>query len=338
MRDLGIDVVTATDIDADRCEVHKFLHPQTDVVCGDITTKETKKKILDSVGDHVDIIISTPPCQGMSSVGKNKKDSSLNDSSDERNFLMLETFEFIDKLSPTYVLFENVPRLLKLKIAYNGELLTIEEILKKKYGKKYDFKIDVLNCCNYGVAQNRERTFIRMFLKGHIWNDPIAEQRVLTLRDIIGDLPSIESGESSSIKNHWARIHPANQIECMQHTPTGCTAFDNAVYYPKKVNGDRIKGYHNTYKRVEWDKPSPTVTMRNEVISSQDKVHPGRPLPNGLWSDARVFSLRELLLIMSMPPDLDFPTGISDTKIRQFIGEGVPSLMMKKMMEGINVR
>ena len=130
-------------------------------------------------------------------------------------------------------------------------------------------------------------------------------------------------------------MHPQNQIDWMRHTPTGHSAVENEVFYPQKDNGERVKSYQNCYKRMEWDKPSPTVTMRNEIISSQDKVHPGRPLGNGLWSDARVLSLRELLIVMSMPPDLDMPEGVSNTALRQFIGEGIPSLMMKKVMEGI---
>lgn len=84
-----------------------------------------------------------------------------------------------------------------------------------------------------------------------------------------------------------------------------------------------------------WDAPSPTVTMRNEIISSQDKVHPGRPLGNGLWSDARVLTLRELLIVMTLPPDMDFPENISNTRLRQCIGEGIPALMVKTIMEGL---
>ena len=75
--------------------------------------------------------------------------------------------------------------------------------------------------------------------------------------------------------------------------------------------------------------------MRNEIMSSQDKVHPGRPLGNGKWSDARVLTLRELLIIMSLPADLDLPTNVTDTALRQYIGEGIPSLMMRKIIEGI---
>jgi DNA (cytosine-5)-methyltransferase 1 len=170
------------------------------------------------------------------------------------------------------------------------------------------------------------------------WNDPTPNDHVITLREAIGDLPSLEAGEDSGIKNHWARLHPRQQIDWLRHTPEGCSAVYNTEHYPQKENGERIKSYANCYKRMVWDAPSPTVTMRNEIMSSQDKVHPGRDLGNGLWSDARVLTLRELLIVMSMPPDLDLPTFVSDTALRQYIGEGIPSLMVKKIMQGICLR
>ena len=336
LKDLGINVKVASDIDPKRCDVHKFLYPETETVCGDIREDAIKKRILDLVKDEkIDIVISTPPCQGMSSVGKNRSYSALATHSDERNYLILESFKIIDEVNPSFVLFENIPRVLKVVIPYKGELLHVKDILQEKYGKEYEIKIDVYNCSNYGVPQNRERCFIRLFKKGLAWKDPIPEGRTITLREAIGNLPSLEAGEKSNIKNHWARKHPAEQVEWLSHTPEGCSALNNKEYYPIKANGDRIKGYGNCYKRMVWDAPSPTVTMRNEIMSSQDKVHPGRQLPNGLWSDARVLTLRELLIIMSLPPDLDLPTFVSDTALRQFIGEGIPSLMVKKIMEGI---
>lgn len=335
LKSIGIDVLVASDIDARRCRVHKFLYPETTVVCGDIKKDNVKREIISSVGmEKIDIVISTPPCQGMSTVGKNKG-KSLDKAKDDRNYLILESFKIIDQLFPTYIIFENVPQLLKLKLPYNGQDLSIKDVLTEKYGEKYNIKIDIFNCCHFGIPQSRERVFIRLSRKKTRWEDPIKNDHIPTLREAIGDLPSLEAGENSKIKNHWARKHPAAQIEWLRHTPTGCSAFDNDIFYPVKANGDRIKGYHNCYKRMTWEAPSPTVTMRNEIMSSQDKVHPGRNLGNGIWSDARVLTLRELLIVMSLPPDLDLPANISDTALRQFIGEGIPSLMMKKIMEGI---
>lgn len=336
LKDIGVNVVVASDIDKRRCDVHKFLYPDTAMVCGDIRDDETKKAILDVVKcKKIDLVISTPPCQGMSSVGKNRSYMALTSHADERNYLILESFKIIDKVNPSFILFENIPRVLKVVIPYEGDLLPIKDILERKYGDNYDIKIGLYNCSDYGVPQNRERCFIRLCKKGLVWNEPKQSNHIITLREAIGDLPSLEAGESSALKNHWARKHPESQIDWLRHTPTGCSALDNKTHYPIKPTGERVKGYGNCYKRMLWDAPSPTVTMRNEIMSSQDKVHPGRELGNGLWSDARVLTLRELLIVMSLPPDMDLPTTISDTALRQFIGEGIPPLMLKKIVEQI---
>ena len=335
LHDIGVDVIVASDIDKRRCEVHNFLYPQCSTICGDICDINVKNQICDATrGEKIDLVISTPPCQGMSTVGKNKGNSLLS-SEDKRNYLILESFDVIDRLNPDYAIFENVPQLLKIRLPYDGKIMKIQDILQTKYGNEYNIKIDKFNTCNYGIPQSRERVFIRLFRKGKTWNDPIAEPKIPTLRDAIGDLPSLEAGEMSNLKNHWARKHPENQIDWLRHTPTGCSALLNESHYPVKENGERIKAYPNTYKRMVWDAPAPTITMRNEIMSSQDKVHPGRYIGNGLWSDARVLTLRELLIVMSLPADLDLPTFITDTALRQFIGEGIPSLMMKKLIEGI---
>lgn len=335
LSDIGVNVIAASDIDEKRCNVHKFLYPNSKVICGDITKDETKQDIIDSIGrNNIDLIISTPPCQGMSTIGRNKG-KALVETKDERNYLILETFFFIDKLNPSFIIFENVPQLLKIKLQYKGELLSVQEILECEYGSEYNIKINVYNTCNYGIPQSRERVFIRMYKKGLEWPDPKPSEHIITLKEAIGNLPSLEAGEKSDLKNHWARKHPQNQIEWLRHTPTGQSAFNNKKHFPVKANGERVKGYPNCYKRMVWDMPSPTVTMRNEIMSSQDKVHPGRSLGNGLWSDARVLTIRELLIVMSMPPDLDLPSNVTDTALRQYIGEGVPSLMMKTLVEQI---
>ena len=94
---------------------------------------------------------------------------------------------------------------------------------------------------------------------------------------------------------HTPTEHIKRQVIVMQHTPSGCTAFDNKEFYPTKENGEPVKGYHNTYKRQNWDTPAYTVTMDNRKISSQNNVHPGRleyidENGNEIYSDARTLS------------------------------------------------
>lgn len=335
LKEIGINVVLASDIDPQRCKTYEFLYPETHVICGDIRSKDTKKAIINYTNDYkIDILIATPPCQGMSTVGKNRSDKLLDD--DNRNTLIFEVFDLIDKIQPNYILFENVPRLLKVKYEYNKiPNLTINEILQNRYGDKYDIKTNIFNAADYGVPQIRERVFLRLFKKGLVWEDPKPISNKITVREAIEHLPSLEAGEMSDLKNHWARKHPESQIKWMKHTPSGESAYNNPIYFPQKKNGDKIKGFRNCYKRIDWDKPAPTITMRNEIISSQENVHPGRLKNDGTWSDARVFTLRELLILMSLPPDIDLPTFVSDTSLRQFIGEGIPPLLMKKIMEGL---
>ena len=119
----------------------------------------------------------------------------------------------------------------------------------------------------------------------------------------------------------------------MQHTPTGKTAFDNIdVYKPKNREGKLIKGFKNTYKRMEWNKPAPTITTYNRTISSQQNVHPGRRTyqdSNVLYSDPRVLTLYELMKIMTIPEKINISSQDNTPGLRSYIGEGIPPLFIK---------
>ena len=155
------------------------------------------------------------------------------------------------------------------------------------------------------------------------------------MREAIGDLPSLESGEKSNIKFHNARKHTENHILWMKHTPTGCSAHDNEKFYPRKKDGTKIKGFNATYKRMKWDAPAPAVTMRSDAISSQENVHPGRKNPDGTYSDARVLTLRELFIVESLPAEWNIPDWCSDTFIRQIVGEAVPPMLAYNIVKEI---
>ena len=76
--------------------------------------------------------------------------------------------------------------------------------------------------------------------------------------------------------------------------------------------------------------------MRNDAISSQLNVHPGRLLKNGTYSDARVLTPLELMLLTSLPKDWNIPNDTSELLIRKCIGECIPPLLIKKIVEQIN--
>lgn len=303
------------------------------MICGNITDEKVKNVILDNAKKiGVDFVLATPPCQGVSLIGKNKTNDDM--MKDQRNYLIFHALEIIDELNPKVAIIENVDRFLTMKFPYEDGFYNIEYIIRKKYNDKYSINVNVYNAMYYGVPQSRKRAIIVMTNKDYIFIEP-KKQKLITVEDAIGHLPSLEAGQTSNLKNHNARPHIAEHVLYMQHTPTGHSAFENEVYYPKNKKGERSRGYLATYKRIDWDKPAPTITMRNDAISSQSNVHPGRLLSNGLYSDARVLTLRELFILSSINPDIDVPSFASDIQVRFMIGEAVPPRLIEVICKGI---
>ena len=85
-----------------------------------------------------------------------------------------------------------------------------------------------------------------------------------------------------------------------------------------------LKGFATTYKRIDWHKPAPTITMCNGAISSQNNVHPGKKINQNQYSDARVLTILELLRLTGLPDDWNIPNWASDNLIRQVLGESFP--------------
>lgn len=344
LKKCGIDIVVANELEEDRAKFYKNVYPNCDMICGDVYEKyleivEKAKKL------NCKFLIATPPCQGMSVAGKR-------DYSDSRNQLIIPVLNVIKDINPDYVLIENVPQLLKLKIKYNNNFDTVESIINKEFGEIYNInKNKIINAQDYGVPQNRKRAIILMSKKEN-WEFPKKEENIVTVRDIIGNLPSVEAivdGDINYFKDndkkiaeckkvhkwHIPKEHTQRHVEVMMHTPTGHSAFENEIYYPRKTDGTRVKGYNTTYKRMEWDKPAPTITMANGVISSQCNVHPGRLQEDGTYSDARVLTVYEVMKLFTIEDNWNIPNWANENFIRKVIGEGIPPMLIEKIVKNI---
>lgn len=361
LNEIGIDVVLANEIDKQRVKFYKHLYPNVTVIQGDITNNEIDSQIIKLAKEKkVDLVMATPPCQGMSTVGKKDKN-------DERNKLIKYAVNIIKEIQPKFIFFENVPEQLKTYIEYNGEKILIPDYLKEELGNKYVFNDKyIINASDYGVPQLRERAIILLVRRdlNKKWNYPEKDKKIVTLNDAIGSLPSLDPeiydieyknlikifpdfekkkniGLSVS-KWHYPPKHVYRQVYSLMHTPSGKTAFDNIdKFKPRKKDGSLTKGFKNTYKRQEWEKPAFTVTMYNRTIGSQNNVHPGRYIGQDnegydLYSDARVLTIYELMLVSSLPKNWDIPRWASDNFVRRVIGEGIPPLLVKKIMMELN--
>lgn len=353
MKDIGVDILLANEINEERARFYQEIYPDTHMICGDITDDKVRDQIIDeAIERHVDFVIATPPCQGMSEAG-------LRLEFDPRNQMVFYAVDIIKRVKPKFALLENVPKQLTTKIRFGDEVVLIPEYIKRELGKDYIFNKNTLVMAkDYGVPQLRERNIFLLVHNGINvkWEFP-QKQKEITLYEAIGHLPpldpSLREGMSLTVnkfpnyeerlvvaqsisKWHFPPTHSWKQVEWMMHTPTGKSAIYNEKYYPQKEDGSPIKAHHNHYRRLKWDMPCRTITQNNGVISSLACVHPGRPYigPNGevLYSDARVLTIYELLIVMSLPQDWPIPEWASETFIRRSIGEGIPPKLVREIM------
>ena len=322
----GINIVVANELLENRAKFHKESHPKCNTVVGDITKKEIYSQILEEAKKKkCEFLIATPPCQGMSIAGKMQED-------DPRNSLIKHVVEMTLDLKPKHVLIENVPGILNTYLSVKGEKTKVVDYIVDSL-KDYHVNYAVVDSADYGTPQSRKRA-IFLISKVAKWEFPAAEERI-SVKDAIAHLPSLESGESSEIEFHYAKEHNERHIHCLKYTPSGKSALHNKVHYPKKEDGTRIKGYATTYKRIDWDKPAPTITMANGSVSSQNNVHPGKLKEDGTYSDARVLTLKEIFILTGLPDDWRPPEWASENLIRQVIGEGVPPKLIDRLLSTI---
>lgn len=351
---IGIDVVLANELVPERAAFYSAVYPNTEMVCGDIIDDKVRDTIVEKAIDKgVDFIIATPPCQGMSKLGSM-------DPHDIRNQLVYYAVDVIKKVNPKYILIENVPQALITKISVDGKMMLIPDYLESELSNKYNINEDQrVKAMDYGVPQMRPRCIFLMSRKDTQikWDFPVVEEHKVTLREALKDIPSLDpklrEGYEETLKMfpdyekkkkkgaefskwHFPPTHSKRHVEWMMHTPSGTSAIYNEKYYPQKADGSRISAHENQYRRHSWEKPCRTITQNNGVISSLCCVHPGIKYKTAegevLYSEPRVFSIYELLVVSSLPVNWPIPEWAKESLIRHVIGEGIPPLLVKKIM------
>ncbi len=350
---MGVDIRVANELLPERARFYSDVYKDTHMICGDITDDNLRSQIIEeAIAKNVNFVMATPPCQGMSRVGKMEE-------FDVRNQLIYYAVDVIKRLKPEYVLIENVTTILKTKISVDGEVMIIPDYLVRELGNDYIFNKETkVKAMYYSIPQMRLRNIYLLVRKDKkvVWEFP-KHTPIVNLKDAIGDLPSVdpelregmkltlekfpdfEKKKKAALKvSKWHRppVHSWKLVECMMHTPSNESATSNPVFYPKKNNGERVKAHYNQYRRLSWDTPSRCLTQNNGVISSLACVHPGRPYKNGseiLYSDPRVFTIYEIMIISSLPLDWPIPDWANESLIRKVIGEGIPSRLIKVIME-----
>jgi DNA (cytosine-5)-methyltransferase 1 len=141
----GYQVIAANDFWEPAALTYEFNHQGTKMIVGDISLEETKKKLYNAVkGEHINVIIGGPPCQGYSAAGNRNPD-------DPRGQLYIDFLEVVDHLKPDMFVMENVKGLLNMEHAKpnlsQSELddfkLNCEKLQRYKDLKRYGAQRDL---------------------------------------------------------------------------------------------------------------------------------------------------------------------------------------------------
>lgn len=278
-------------------------------ICDDITTTETKNKIFTEIkrwekmgNDRVDVLVATPPCQGMSVANHKKAANEI-----IRNSLVVESIHLIQSINPRFFIFENVAAFMKTGCtAPDGTVKAIGDVIYEELSEKYIIVSRILNFKNYGSNSSRTRTVVIGVSKEmsefvtpiELYPTYVDE---MTLRQVIGNMPKLKWGEICPTDFYHAfRTYP-KEMRCWIHDlKEGECAFDNEDEEKrphKVVDGEiipNIRKNGDKYTRQYWDKVAPCIHTRNDQLASQNTVHP---------VEDRVFSIRELMKIMTIPDE-----------------------------------
>ena len=332
---------------------------ETGYIGGDLTLRETKEKVFAELAlweknynvRDLDVLIATPPCQGMSVANHKKKDEL------KRNSLVVESIEMTKKIKPKFFIFENVRAFLtSICTDIDGEDKPIKQAIDCNLSGDYNIHFQVLNFKDFGNPSSRTRTLVigvRKDLKEITPFDLCPNQQPeQTLRQTIGHLPPLKQmGEicPDDIFHNFRKYAP-HMESWISDIKEGQSAFDNEDHtkiphrikngvfvYNAKKNGDK-------YTRQYWDKVAPCIHTRNDIMASQNTVHP---------TDNRVFSIREVMLMMSVPysfkwSDIPFDKlnkmtvkekqdflKREEMNIRQSLGEAVPTVIFRQIAHNI---
>ena len=350
--------------DVKRRVIHFDIQKTDELICGnwskeskDLYAKNNHISVINNglkglIGNKkIDVIVGGPPCQAYSIHGRATDSSSME--GDYRNFLFESFAKIVENFKPEVFVFENVPGILS---ASPGGI-SITERIYKEFGKiGYDIKKPsemsdtVFNCSDFEVAQNRKRVLIFGVKKESDLNikdfyKKITEQKSkkskLTVRDVIGDLPSLKP-LVKAIKQEGKNIsHSSKENSISQHIPRYNNERDISIFkewIDKKMNyvsaKEKIEFYYqktgkktlySKYRNLEWDKQSYTIVAHLQKDGLMF-IHPDS-------KQSRSITIREAAVLMSFPMDYNFIG--SNGYCYKMIGNAVPVNLAKAIGQTI---
>lgn len=358
----GFNCVATNEIIAKRMDVQKannICEDESGYIVGDISTAQVKDNIYQEIkrwkkkgNDKIDVVLATPPCQGISVINHKKNSKEIN-----RNSLVVESVEIVKTIKPRVFIFENVMAFQKTLCTTPDErTIPIGDYVRETLGKDYVITGRIINLMNYGSNSSRTRTVMigvdRSYRNSITPYDLFpAYKKENNLRDVIYNFPRLNWGQISPNDFYHAFRTYGEHMRCwIKDLKESESAFDNSD--PKKrphrvIDGKFIENKRKNrdkYTRQPWDRFIQCIHTRNDQLAAQNTIHPEQD---------RVYSIRELMNMMTIPDnfkwvdfDIDELNNLSSEKkralykthelnIRRCIGEAVPTEFMRRIATNI---
>lgn len=326
----GVQVLEAVDIDKKSCLTYALNHPNTRVRNLDISEYcPTLPKELRGTRELV--IFGGPPCQGFSTSNQQTRSKS-----NPKNWLFTHYMRLAQNLRPDWIILENVKGLIETEGGF-----FFDRIHRSLRGSGYKVDAWVLNSVDFGVPQRRARLFIVGHLHGRPPSQPTPKQISVTVRDAIGDLPTLENGASIdelpySCPPHssYSRSLRGRRRICTGHLVTASNDVVISRYATippggnwKSIPFDLLGNYRDAsrchtriYHRLSEDCAAPVIgNFRKNML-----IHP---------TQHRGLSVREAARLQSFPDQYVFCGSIGFQQ--QQVGNAVPPLLAQAVFESI---
>lgn len=339
------DLVAAVDSDASLRELYSLNFPKARFIqhTFDATDARASLGVLAENGlrrGDIDVLLAGPPCQSLSPAGKRV------DHLDNR--LALRVVDVAEALRPRVLMLENVPELARI---HDGRLLGRVRVGLRDLG--YSTTAVTLNATAFGVPQARVRLFLVAIVSDEsvslrpepthtgisaVRDGGVSTRRhsvalppALSVRDAIGDLPSLAAGEDcneyvvepatafqrwargsvSLLTNHSAVSHSSSILAMMRGLAPGGSPRDD----PANPRG-KPSYFRAAYARLDPDQPASTITTQTHNPGSGRFTH---------YRDDRVLTVREVARLQTFPDSFTFVG--HGAQQRRHVGNAVPPLL-----------
>ena len=325
LRQAGIYVVAGIDFDKDAKETYEYNNKGSVFIHSDIQKLKIdyfEQNFHINRNDDNLIFAGCSPCQFYSIINSDKTNSL------QSKDLLMDFARFVAYYTPGYILVENVPGITTNKDSVLPQFLSE---LKKIGYENIIYK--VIDMSRYGIPQNRRRfSLIATRLKNMRICLPVESTKMITLDKVIGKkngFPEVKAGyrDDSDFCHTVAGLSDKSLIRLQKTRHNGGNRLDwaNEKDLQLKCFVGKDDSFKDTYGRMWWNRPAPTITTKFFSISNGRFGHP---------EENRAISIREGATIQTFPKNYVFKT-TSIAAAAKLIGNAVPPEYARQLGEAI---